>query len=449
MLSGTLFLVELLVAEFLFSFRLKKKKGYYWRLPATVFLLLALSMSIILIGNALSISNNTWYTFGLYLVLFALTVVGLKFVYNEPIINVVFCGIAAYTTQHLAYQFTNVLFTLILWGESPLLGMYHSSSVDISSWSIESLFWIIIYLLGYFTVYGGVWLAFGRRIKKGEDLKIKNQSFVALIGGCLVLNILLNALAVFSNASSDVANSIIREVSSVFNCLLLLQWQFELVQSKRLQTELDFTKTLLLQSQEQYKISKDNMDLINLKCHDMKHQIREIGSYKQLDPETIKDLEQSISVYDSVVKTENEALDVILTEKSFKCLRNNVILKCIADGQSLNFMKSADVYALFGNCVDNAIDAVINLTDKEKRVISLKVNTVGNFVTINIKNFYQGVIPIDAEGLPTTTKADKRYHGYGMKSIRMIVEKYEGNLSIQTKGEVFNVNILFPVAKEK
>ena len=134
---------------------------------------------------------------------------------------------------------------------------------------------------------------------------------IVLIAGCLVFNIVLNALVVFSNEGQTLVNSIVRHTSGAFNCLLLLQWQFGHVESKRLQTELEFTKKLLSKAQEQYKISKENIDLINLKCHDMKHQIREIGSNKQLDDETIKDLEESISIYDSVVKTKNDALNVI------------------------------------------------------------------------------------------------------------------------------------------
>ena len=110
-------------------------------------------------------------------------------------------------------------------------------------------------------------------------------------------------------------------------------------------------------------------------------------------------------------------------------------------------MKSADVYSLFGNALDNAIEAVMKLQDKSKRVIGLKVYSVGGLVTVNIKNFYQGKIDLNAEGLPATTKSDKAYHGYGMKSIHMIVEKYDGNLSVQTKDEVFNLNILFSMQK--
>ena len=63
------------------------------------------------------------------------------------------------------------------------------------------------------------------------------------------------------------------------------------------------------------------------------------------------------------------------------------------------------------------------------------------------KNFYQGEIRMNADGYPCTTKSNKDYHGYGIKSIRMVTEKYDGSLSIRTKGDIFNLNILIPIPK--
>ena len=442
MFSNALFILEIMAAEFLMTFRLKKKEHYILRFIGVFLVGLVVACLIPTIENA-------WYTCFVYLILFGLTVLGLKVLYAEPWINIIFCGVAAYSTQHFAYQFTNLMFSCILNGASPLLDLYHITVVDISKLDVEAFFWIIMYLIGYFTVYAIVWFLFAQKINKNEDLKIKSQSLTILIAGCLVFNILLNALVVYSNEETTFVNSIVRHTSGAFICLLLLQWQFGLIESKRLQTELEFTKKLLSKAQEQYKISKEHIDWIKLKCHDMKHQIREIGSNKQLDDETIKDLGRSISVYDSVAKSGNDALDVILTEKSFKCLRHNIVLKCIADGQALDFMKSSDVYSLFGNALDNAIEAVIKLQDKEKRVIGLKVRSAGELISVTLKNFYEGELLLDEEGFPDTTKEDKDYHGYGMKSIRMIVEKYDGDVSILTKEGVFYLNVLIPKPNKK
>ena len=157
----------------------------------------------------------------------------------------------------------------------------------------------------------------------------------------------------------------------------------------------------------------------------------------------VKEIEDVISIYDSTVKTGNEALDIILTEKSLYCSKHDIKLCCIIDGEKLSFMKSADLYALFGNVIDNAIEAVERL-DSGKRTISLSVKQINSFLTVNIHNWYEKEISF-IDNLPKTTKSDTSMHGYGMKSVQMICRNYGGEMSINTENKVFNLNIVFPL----
>ena len=80
-----------------------------------------------------------------------------------------------------------------------------------------------------------------------------------------------------------------------------------------------------------------------------------------------------IDIYDSMLKTGNEALDVIFAEKSLLCRKNDIKLNCIIDGAKLSFMETADIYVLFGNLMDNAMEAVEKLSDVDKRIVSVNV----------------------------------------------------------------------------
>ncbi|MCX4312948.1 MAG: ATP-binding protein [Clostridia bacterium] len=433
MLSGLLFILWLLSAEIMLTYSLKRAKLY----PLRLFGFIA---AITLIVAVVPYLDYGWYTTLIYFVFFILTIVGLRFCYEEAWSTILFRCIAAYATQHLAYQYCNLVFTIILGGESPLLGIYHNTEIGFDS---EIILWVIVMLMSYLTIYMLMWFLFARKIKSYDNFSRHFSSFMILISGCLILNIVLNTVILYSGQSLNVANSIVWYISSMFNCVLLLRWQYELMTSGRLQNELDLTNRILKQAETQYAISKENIDLINIKCHDMKHHIREIGQYKQLDPETIAELEHSISVYDARVKTDNEALDVILTEKSRKCVQNGIILDCIADGKALEFMKNVDIYSLFGNVLDNALEAVMKIEEQEKRVISLKVYKVNEFVSVSVKNYYNGELLMRKDGLPDTTKGNKDIHGYGMSSIKLIVDRYGGDLSVSAKDGVFMLNILF------
>ncbi len=92
--------------------------------------------------------------------------------------------------------------------------------------------------------------------------------------------------------------------------------------------------------------------------------------------------------------------------------------------------------------MDNALEAVKQLEERERRVINLVVKARGGMLIIQEENYYAGDLTF-RDGLPVTTKADKDYHGFGMQSIRMIVRKYEGELNTYTSDGVFHLNILF------
>lgn len=210
----------------------------------------------------------------------------------------------------------------------------------------------------------------------------------------------------------------------------------------KLESELKFTERLWEEKRKQYDITKENIDLVNQKCHDLKHQIRKIGK-KSMSPEAVGEIEDIVSIYDSPVQTGNETLDIIITEKSLICNRNGIKLCCMVDGKALGFISSIDLYALFGNILDNAIEAVAPL-DKSDKVISLSVNIKNKFAVVNTYNKCE-ISPEFVEGLPKTTKGDSSIHGYGMKSMRMICDKYGGEFSVTVKDGLFTLNMLFPI----
>lgn len=118
-------------------------------------------------------------------------------------------------------------------------------------------------------------------------------------------------------------------------------------------------------------------------------------------------------------------------------------MSVIADGNCLSFIKESDIYSLFGNALDNAIEASIPLP-KEKRYVSLVISSKNSFVHISVQNFYEGELTLK-DGLPTTKKEDKNNHGFGVKSMEILVSKYHGDLSIQGKNGIFLLNIIIPI----
>lgn len=156
----------------------------------------------------------------------------------------------------------------------------------------------------------------------------------------------------------------------------------------------------------------------------------------------LANIEREVNVYDAVVETGNEALDTILTEKSLTCSGEGIVLTVIAEGSSLGFMAPADIYSLFGNALDNAIEAVRDVTDAERRTIAVSVQRRGQMVAVSVENCCAHVPRIPEGGLPETTKNDRENHGFGMRSMRQIAERYGGSLHAGVESDVFYLNVL-------
>ena len=99
-----------------------------------------------------------------------------------------------------------------------------------------------------------------------------------------------------------------------------------------------------------------------------------------------------------------------------------------------------------GQCSrSNAIDEARHF-DSEHRVISLSVAKEQQFVLIHEENFIQAV-PRMVDGLPQTTKPDTENHGFGIRSMQMIAEKYNGHFMIHIDKNVFQLDIMLPIPK--
>ena len=102
-------------------------------------------------------------------------------------------------------------------------------------------------------------------------------------------------------------------------------------------------------------------------------------------------------------------------------------------------MNAEDISICLGNLLDNAIEAVKELT--EDRVIRLWITTDGNNIAISIKNRYKNALH-KSGGRYLTSKEDDRMHGIGLSIVRQIVDQYAGEMEIREEDNVFDVMIL-------
>jgi len=121
----------------------------------------------------------------------------------------------------------------------------------------------------------------------------------------------------------------------------------------------------------------------------------------------------------------------------------------VADGALLGSMSSMDIATLFGNALDNAIEASRRIDDPAKRLIKLALFRQGQMVVIRIDNWFDGHLNTDAGGRLTTIKQDTVRHGSGVKSIQWTARQYGGQAITQVENHWFTLTVLLPSTTPK
>jgi len=217
-----------------------------------------------------------------------------------------------------------------------------------------------------------------------------------------------------------------------------------------MQRELDAMQNVLQNQYIQYRQSRDTIDAINHKYHDLKHQIAVLRAEPDAERRAafLDGMEEEIRDYEAQNKTGSSVLDTVLTSKSLYCARHGVELTCVADGAKLEFMDVMDICTIFGNLLDNAIECELRIPDPAKRLIHLAVCAKKDFLVIQCENYCLDKLEFQ-DGLPVTTKQDKTCHGFGLKSIRRTASKYGGAMSVHERDEWFEVNLIVPLQKSE
>lgn len=308
--------------------------------------------------------------------LWSIAAVGIRLCFRIAAAWAVFYATAAGTMQHIIYRGAKLLQNAV----------YH---MDRQYWA-----WSRWVYLGLFVLLFAVCcLTLTRRLHSRNlgTLPGRTMTFI-MVGYQLSMNIFVNLFNAFSVDGAPrifTTYSVYDEVTTILLFFLLC----EILQRSDAEWDNMVLQQMMRQQRQQMELSKETVELINIKCHDIRKQLYTLGSR---------------------VPTEE-----------------------------LDFLKPGEVYSLFGNALDNAIEAVTPL-EPDRRYIGLQVRAERGMLLIRMENCAAEPLHF-VDGLPQTTKGDARWHGFGVKSIRRIVQQHGGTLTMQAQDGMFRLVALLPL----
>lgn len=419
--------MEAFVCILLFMLGHERRPHFLLRLAAAALVTYA---SCIPLGKLYSLSVGTnWFLvtkISVYLLSYAVAVAVFFFCYRDCFSELFLCGLSGVAAQSLVSNFASVAFI---------------------GWPLpQSGPQIALFAVHYgrrLPVYAAVYFLFCFRCPHLQDNRA-GRMLVWLAAATLIVTIGLGGVVpVYSTESF--ALSIVGYLFSMICALFVLVLRRGLISQMALRRDLAVEELLRAQEQKQYEQQRVSMEQINVKCHDLKHQMARLQG--RLDAETLSGLAAAVSAFDSVFHTGNDTLDVILNEKNADCLRRGIRFTCMGDGSAFSFIKPADLYSLFGNALDNAIEATDRLDDAGKKAINLHLDSSCG-AEIDLMNYFDGKLTLRG-GLPVTSKADTAYHGFGVRSMQLTVHAYGGELHFSAEEDVFRLQIRFPAQQKK
>jgi len=219
---------------------------------------------------------------------------------------------------------------------------------------------------------------------------------------------------------------------------ILVFFESHLRMQKKAQEEAFALQELQLKH-DYYERKKEDEEKVREVYHDLKNHVLLLK-----DDDTVESITHKIESYESYIATGHDFLDIIICEKIKLAQIRNIRMECDIDFSAGSFVEALDVSTIFGNLVDNAIEAAEKVNELEKYIF-VKVQKKVDFIIIAIKNSMAGTYDDDVG----TSKSNSSFHGYGLKNVKNALKKYNGDLDIKVNDNEFMVSIVLPIPAGK
>ena len=169
-----------------------------------------------------------------------------------------------------------------------------------------------------------------------------------------------------------------------------------------------------------------------------------LGQIEELDA-YLNELDQDLTVIDTVVKTGNVMIDAILNSKISLAKQRGIAVdaKAIVPKELGTSISEVDLSLIIGNLMDNAMEACMRVDDPGQRFIRVYIDIMKGELYIYVMNAASGTLK--RIGKIYETLKDSRHHGFGLMRIDKAVERCHGYLERADEEGVFATEVLLPL----
>ncbi|MFA6829630.1 MAG: ATP-binding protein [Bacilli bacterium] len=364
----------------------------------------------------------------------------------NSILSIFISGLALYWLFDIPYEFA--IFCETIFGLASFLSKQVSYTiilaVSTSFSQIDFSYEILIELASFIVIGFFIYYFFFTRFKNRNE-KAGSKLMIVFSAIFVVVSLSMEGMSLYLKENQTSYFLMITLCETLYALIIAIIYYSFLNQGES-EAEIAIIRHSWEEDRRHYEMQKESVEMIGIKIHDLKHQINDIRQQGNLTDKMARQLEESADIYQSVVQTGNNVLDVILSSISLRCQKNSIQLTCMVDGKSLSFMDDVDIYSLFGNMMDNAFEYETKVKNINSCFISLTVKSKDGYIQIHEENHFHGTNT--SKDVTKTTKKDKENHGFGTKSMAKIAERYKGSLYFKIEDKMYQVDCIIPIPKE-
>ena len=301
-----------------------------------------------------------------------------------------------------------------------------------------------------FILYLPVWLIIYKHIRPTFLYMMRNTDSKGWAGFCLIplsYCVFLYSYGRYDLDEVDIHRMIMSAVLLFTLAFSAYYMIFRFFRQTREQLILQSEQNLLLNqvaaAQLHFEALEESQAKTVLYRHDIRHHLNLINSYladnnKGAAQKYIAEVERTID--ETVVEKycSNYTVNLILYSYITHAKKEDIKVETHIDLPEQNSVSDMDLCVIFGNVIENAINACKDILTIDYRFIKILCKNKNNKLFIQISNSYEGIMQF-ADGMPVSTKEN---HGLGTKSIVAIAQKYSGVYSFSAEGGVFTTNII-------
>lgn len=300
---------------------------------------------------------------------------------------------------------------------------------------ISCLIYILVMFFIY-RIYSMIWLT-----RTLNSLRLKEMAFIVFLTAFEFF-----VIYCFTKSNSSLNSNLL--ILTILGFLMLNVYAAYIVnavaESYKNKYELD---AIRMQSEIQSAHYEElNNKYIETQCmiHDIEKRVSAIeklsenSNFKEAEQYTEK-LRSKLKRHKNIFECSNKILSAVLSQKISLAESKGITVETKIEDMTLDFMDETDITSILANLMDNAIESCDEVMDK--KVISVKMCRINDFLYIDLMNSFSGKI-IQNNGKYKSTKAGHK--GYGMTSIQMAIEKYDGYMVTEQKDDIFISEIVMP-----